>query len=131
MSLKHSLTNIDSDALVGDCAVCGPSVRIKAAQKQKLNQKQYYRCYHKYLVTKTHIETPWKFHKKDYCETCGFEAVHECQLTIDHIDGNRYNNQISNWQTLCHNCHALKTLLNKDHFNRYSSPLKDAETSLS
>lgn len=131
MSLKHSLTNINEDDLVGDCAVCGTSVRIRKSYAKKSTQKQYYRCYHKYLVTKTHIETPWKFHKKDYCETCGFEAVHECQLTVDHIDGNRYNNQISNWQTLCHNCHALKTLLNKDHFNRYSSPLKDAETSLS
>jgi hypothetical protein len=128
---SHSLTNINADDLVGDCAVCGTSVRIRKSHKSKTTGAQFYRCYHKYYVTKTHIERPWHFHKKDYCETCGFKAEHECQLTIDHIDGNRYNNEISNWQTLCHNCHALKSLQNKDHFNRYSSPLKEDENSLS
>jgi hypothetical protein len=123
MALKHSLTNVDENDLVGDCAVCGPDVRVKKSYKKKSTQKQHYRCYHKYYVTKIHIERPWQFHKKEYCETCGFEAVHECQLTVDHIDGNRYNNEISNWQTLCHNCHALKSWQNKDHFNRYSAVL--------
>jgi hypothetical protein len=40
-------------------------------------------------------------------------------MTVDHIDGNRYNNEMSNWQTLCHNCHILKTIRNKDNSNRY------------
>lgn len=125
MSVKHSLTNIDESKMVGDCVVCGPSVRIKKAYKKRGNGKQHYRCYHKYLVTKLHIERPWQFHKKEYCETCGFVAKHECQLTVDHIDGNRYNNEISNYQTLCHNCHVLKSWENKDHFNRYSAVLDD------
>jgi hypothetical protein len=43
----------------------------------------------------------------------------DCQMTVDHIDGNRYNNEMSNWQTLCHNCHILKTIQNKDNSNRY------------
>lgn len=126
MADPHSLTNINGDDLVGDCAVCGPSVRIKKSYKSKSSGTQFYRCHHKYWVTKIHIERPWQFHKKEYCEKCGFQAEHECQLTVDHIDGNRYNNEISNWQTLCHNCHALKTLQNKDHFNRYSSPSQNS-----
>jgi hypothetical protein len=120
MSLTHSLTNINEDALVGDCAVCGPAVRVRKSYRKRHNQKQYYRCYLKYEVTKRSLETPWLFHKKDSCETCGFIPEHDCQLTVDHIDGNKYNNEISNYQTLCHNCHALKTMVNKDHFNRYS-----------
>lgn len=53
--------------------------------------------------------------KKDHCEKCGFIAIHTCQLDVDHIDGNNKNNDISNLQTLCANCHRLKTYINKDH----------------
>jgi hypothetical protein len=119
MAYKHSLANINEDELVGDCAVCGPSVRIRFSYKNKATSKQYYRCYRKYLTTKTHIERPWVAHKKDYCERCGFLPEDDCQLTVDHIDGNKYNNEIDNWQTLCHNCHILKTIRNKDNSNRY------------
>jgi 5-methylcytosine-specific restriction endonuclease McrA len=53
--------------------------------------------------------------KKDYCEACGFKAVHRVQLDVDHIDGNHMNNDIDNLQTLCANCHRLKTQTNSDH----------------
>ena len=53
-------------------------------------------------------------HKKSYCEYCKFIPVHLCQLDIDHIDGNHKNNALDNLQTLCANCHRLKTYLNKD-----------------
>lgn len=52
--------------------------------------------------------------KKSYCEKCSFKAEHSCQLDIDHIDGNRNNNNLENLQTLCANCHRLKTWYNKD-----------------
>ena len=57
----------------------------------------------------------YRIHKKDRCEFCGFIALHSVQLDVDHIDGNRKNNDISNLQTLCANCHRLKTQLNNDH----------------
>ena len=57
----------------------------------------------------------YRVHKKNYCELCGFVAVHRVQLDVDHIDGNRHNNDLSNLQTLCANCHRLKTQLNGDH----------------
>lgn len=47
--------------------------------------------------------------KKDICEACGFIPVDKCQLDVDHIDGNHENNDESNLQTLCANCHRLKT----------------------
>lgn len=47
--------------------------------------------------------------KLDYCEHCGFRAKHACQLDVDHIDGNHLNDDPSNLQTLCANCHRYKT----------------------
>ena len=52
--------------------------------------------------------------KKDQCELCGFLPEHPCQLDLDHIDGDHSNNDPSNHQTLCANCHRLKTFRNKD-----------------
>ena len=54
-------------------------------------------------------------HKKMYCESCGFVAKNACQLDVDHKDGNRENQLPENLQTLCANCHRLKTHLNGDH----------------
>jgi len=52
--------------------------------------------------------------KKSYCEECGFKPVIPAQLDVDHIDGNKANNNLSNLKTLCANCHRLKTFLNRD-----------------
>jgi 5-methylcytosine-specific restriction endonuclease McrA len=50
-------------------------------------------------------------YKKDKCDGCGFVAKHKCQLDVDHIDGDKTNDNESNLQTLCANCHRLKTYL--------------------
>lgn len=59
---------------------------------------------------------PYRRFKKDKCEntSCGFVPVDLCQLEVDHIYGNHSNNNPINLQTLCANCHKLKTKLNKD-----------------
>lgn len=51
----------------------------------------------------------YRKHKKSKCEKCGFIPINTCQLDVDHIDGNHKNNDASNLQTLCANCHRLKT----------------------
>jgi 5-methylcytosine-specific restriction endonuclease McrA len=48
------------------------------------------------------------------CIRCGFIAEDSVQLDVDHIDGNRSNNSPDNLQTLCANCHRLKTKINND-----------------
>ncbi|CAN5950526.1 unnamed protein product [Sphagnum jensenii] len=46
---------------------------------------------------------------EDKCRRCGFVPEDVCQLTVDHIDRNHKNNVPENLQTLCANCHNLKT----------------------
>lgn len=52
--------------------------------------------------------------KKSFCEMCNFIPIHICQLDLDHKDGNKNNNSVSNLQTLCANCHRLKTYKEKE-----------------
>ena len=63
-------------------------------------------------------ERPYILAKKSYCESCGFIAKHSSQLDVDHIDGNNLNNDESNLQTLCANCHRLKTYMNMDYIKQ-------------
>jgi hypothetical protein len=64
-------------------------------------------------------------HKKKYCENkdgrlefnCTSKIINDCQLEMDHIDGDRWNNIQKNVQTLCRNCHAIKTKLYGDSKN--------------
>lgn len=58
--------------------------------------------------------SPYHAYRKDYCEQCDFKPVHISQLDVDHIDGDRFNNDPANLQTLCANCHRLKTHLAGD-----------------
>lgn len=65
--------------------------------------------------------------KKDYCENIDGRLGFKCtttilgpyQLQLDHIDGDRYNNDPNNHQTLCACCHAYKTHIEQDHLTRY------------
>ena len=57
---------------------------------------------------------PYIVYRKDHCDFCGFVPLHLCQSDVDHIDGDKSNNNHSNLQTLCANYHRLKTFLNKD-----------------
>jgi len=75
-------------------------------------QKEYVRKWCSWCL-KTEYEKPYREHKGNSCEVCGFTAVHECQLDVDHVDNNHENNEPSNLQTLCSNCHRLKTFINR------------------
>ena len=100
------------------CQICG---KKPAAINYKMHGKTYFRkrcdsCIRK----KRNLPAPkprWHLEgnkKKLHCEKCGFIAEHRVQLDVDHIDGNNKNNDLSNLQTLCANCHRYKTFLNKD-----------------
>ncbi len=59
-------------------------------------------------------DKPWLKHRKEECEECGFVPKHICQLDVDHMDGEKKNNEASNLKTLCANCHRYKTFLSGD-----------------
>ena len=50
---------------------------------------------------------------------CTATILYPEQLDINHIDGNRNNNDATNKEILCKNCHAHVTIENKHHLNRY------------
>lgn len=112
----HRLTNVDSVRKLADCSECGPDINIRPNHKRK--GVTYWRCSVKYRSVKDQIERPWTKYKKSYCEWeggCDFKIQHPCQLSVDHIDGNRYNNEPENLQTLCLNHHSLKTQLHENY----------------
>jgi hypothetical protein len=49
------------------------------------------------------------------CVLCGRHMVHYYRLSIDHIDGNRYNKDIDNFQPLCSPCNSSKGQTDKDY----------------
>lgn len=50
-------------------------------------------------------------YKKEECEICGLTqwCGEKIGLELDHIDSNHFNNELSNLQILCPNCHAQQT----------------------
>ncbi len=108
-----------------NCKGCGETV-IKDHARRKYcsdicRNKHLYALYYQNNKEKFsesgkiwHLTSTNRRFKKDICELCGFKPVNMCQLDIDHIDGNHSNDDLSNLQTLCANCHRLKTFLNKD-----------------
>ena len=50
---------------------------------------------------------------------CGFKALDPVQLDVDHINGISSDNRPENLQTLCANCHRLKTKQSGDWNKRY------------
>ena len=75
-----------------------------AAYNYKKGNKVYYRkrcdvCVRKNAKKKTNGLANWQkagYNKKQQCESCGFQAQHEVQLDVHHIDGNRNNNSYNN-----------------------------------
>lgn len=88
------------------CSSCDDLLRRSPEGKQKDKKK--------IAENVKALRRPYRKHVKSFCEECGFIPKHMCQLDVDHIDGNHSNNKIESLQTLCANCHRLKTHLNKD-----------------
>jgi len=82
------------------CSSCEKALYQSEQSKLKENKRAKTKDY-SYRRVKTNI-----------CSMCDFTSIYPCQFDVDHINGNHQNNNTSNLQTLCANCHRLKTLLN-------------------
>lgn len=82
------------------CRECERSIYYpyKPVKERKIRNAGEGLTYHRYI-----------YDKEDRCSCCGFIPEDPCQLDIDHIDGDHSNNDLINLQTLCANCHRLKT----------------------
>jgi len=56
----------------------------------------------------------YKMHKLKCCQICNFIAERSCQMDVDHIDGDHKNDKLENLQTLCANCHRLKSQMDRE-----------------
>ena len=117
---RHKLTDIDSELMMGYCSAC--DTLVKLLKDKKKNDIQHYRCKNRHRDTVNKTKAPYRQFKKTYCEDaeCTATILYACQLTVDHVDGNRHNNDPYNLMTLCHNCHALKSFRSNDYVNKYN-----------
>ena len=120
----HKLSNIDIEKRTADCQECG-QVKIKRRPNNTWRCKVGWKKGSKVYRSKKRYDRLYRNHKKDKCERCGFLPEHSCQLDVDHIDGNNKNDDLSNLQTLCANCHRLKTYINKDNIKQKKAPTQD------
>ena len=120
------------------CRVCGKPAASKGYSKggyaqwrnecsgcyQRRRALSGYRKKSPSKTTRYHLEhySPRARYLKDCCEYCGFTPEVIQQLHLDHIDGDRANNEPSNLQTLCANCHARKTVRNGDYLAKQDRP---------
>lgn len=98
----------------------------------------------------TNSRHPYLKYRKDYCEnkdgrlgfTCDYTGPTKEQLIeaglgedymgwlqVDHIDGNHINNKEENLQTLCANCHNIKTFQAGDYATPGRKTLKKMQDS--
>lgn len=85
----------------------------------QMYRKVCYKCHNK---RHKHRRIMQKVLSELRCSKCSFIAEHSCQLDIDHIDQNHRNNEPSNLQVLCANCHRLKTQTERSIISNNSSP---------
>jgi hypothetical protein len=113
--------NLKGGALRPKCRQCeNPAARRGTYKSGKTKYGILCSSCHKKKYHQPHSLRPYQKYKGEQCEFCGFIPIHTCQLDVDHKNGDKRDNRPENLQTLCANCHRLKTLLNKDnHTPRY------------
>ena len=101
--------------VVTPCGCGAPRARKGTSKKgNPIYRTTCNRCH----VAKYRPNMGYRLHKKPVCELCGFVPEHPCQLDVDHVDGDKSSSDPANLQTLCANCHRLKTYRNKDFVNK-------------
>lgn len=84
----------------------------------KRSHRQFKPCKIITYKLRSSIKKYGDYTKEDHCQACGFIAEQSCQLDVDHINGDHTDNSVCNLQTLCSNCHRLKTYYNRDYIQK-------------
>lgn len=120
----HRVESVDPDTQTGICSHCGP-VALKRRRGRNGTTRwtcmpgeqrwakpageswEQWRRQHPERAAKSRIRsrTPHRLYIKTACEACGFVPLVIAQLDVHHVDGDNTNNDPSNLQTLCANCH--------------------------
>ena len=76
----------------------------------------------------------WKLISKNYrlsvdytCEGCGLASkstIHRYYWEVDHIDGNKLNNEFSNLKCLCVRCHSRKDDVHRNNYSKGTNKIK-------
>lgn len=117
----HSISQIDEVRGNGLCAVCGPVGIYKKPNKQH-RLGYYWECREK---RKSDKRLQMLRRRENilaaHCVTCGFVPEDMCQLNIDHVIPRWRGgpDDESNYQTLCANCHALKSRRDFADYNAF------------
>lgn len=86
----------------------------KPAMQQVKAGVAYFRreCQRCYLRRLGRPNSGRRYHVKDYCQACGWKPLSRMALDVDHIVPRAAggSNRATNLQTLCPNCHRIKTL---------------------
>ena len=97
----HRLSEIDPSSRTAICVACGPvTIRKKRENAWRCNRAH---------VPRNRIpkNKPYRKYKGFFCNRCGFVALVPHQLDVHHKDHNHDNNDPTNLETVCANCHRL------------------------
>ena len=111
----------ESRYIQGICCICNTNKQHVKGRSLQTGEKVYgSKCSGCYKKLRGLFKGKYKYrkYKKDICEYCGFIPINKCQLDVDHIDNNHKNNELNNLQTLCANCHRLKTFINRQNIHK-------------
>jgi hypothetical protein len=82
---------------------------------------EYHRTTGKAAVDKWKMDSKCSNTDAHHGFKCTATITHSSQIDINHIDGDRHNNDPKNLECLCKNCHARVTIENEHHLNRYEN----------
>lgn len=94
----------------GFCVICKTNLQRKFQDKYRPYCGSCEKSLYGTGKPRTGRKRIYRKYVADRCVRCGFIPEHICQLDVDHIDANHKNNAPDNLQTLCANCHRLKTM---------------------
>lgn len=125
----HRLSDLDLEAGTATCAHCGP-VKVRQhgkgiprccntpARGSKGTPQTTLERNRRWRLANPNRNAPYRVHLGELCESCGFVPVHRVQLDLHHRDGDPDNNDPSNLQTLCANCHRLVTQMERGNVRK-------------